>query len=318
MIGFFKEIKEEYNSGKITKYITDKYNKIFKLEEDNYEQLIKYFLEKFHNIFCKKKEKRDDFEYFKYNYFYIDLILCIQQLNIFNNNSDLIYRIISKIISSATNEISKKNSKKLIDNNIYILEVLSNSKLNIKNEEYIYIFIKYSLDFSNYLLDFMQSFQYDFLKTYKLILQLFNKVLLIELENNFEKYKMINSNSTIVLLMKLQDIQLFILNKINKNNYNEFKNKDNINIIINLNKIYDKYQIKKEENSLINKIFIFELDNLLPKFIDILNNDEVEIIYGCLTNFICSINHNIRNGAKKLLKLFIQKNLICLENRDKK
>ena len=317
MIGFFKEIKEEYNSGRITKYINDKYNKLFKLEEDNYEQLIKYFLEKFHNIFCKKNEKKDNLEIIKYNYFYIDLILGIQQLTIFNNNSELIYRIISKVISSSISEISKKNSIKLIDNNIFILEALSNSKLNIKNEEYIYIFIKYALDFSNYLLDFMQSFQYDYLKTYKLILQLFNKLLLIELENNFEKYKITNSNSTIVLLMKLQDIQLFILNKINKNNYYELKNKDTVGVIINLNKIYDKYQIKKEENSLTNKIFIFELDNLLPKFIDILNNNEVEIIYGCLTNFICSINHNIRNGAKKLLKLFIQKNLIILENRDK-
>ena len=151
-----------------------------------------------------------------------------------------------------------------------------------------------------------------------MIMKLFNKVLLIDLENKYEKYKIINKNLCIILQIKIQDIKLFILNKVNKNNYNEFKIKNDINIIINLNKIYDKYQIKKEENSLINKIFIFELDNLLPQFIDILNIYEVEIIYGCLTNFICSINHNIRNGAKKLLKLFIQKNLICLENRDKK
>ena len=114
--------------------------------------------------------------------------------------------------------------------------------------------------------------------------------------------------------MKIQDIQLFIMNKFNKNNYKEIKNKNDINIIINLNKIYDKYQIGKEENSLINKIYIVELENILPKFINIITNDELEIIYECLTNFICSINYNIRKAAKNLLKLFKQKKLISLNN----
>ena len=242
----------------------------------------------------------------------------MQQLSIFNNNSDLIYRTIYKILSSSIKEIPKKNPKKLIDNIIFILNVFSNSNLNIKNEEYIYIFIKYSLDLCNYLLNFMQIFQFEFLEQYKLISKLFNKVLLIELQNNFEKYKIINSNSTIVLLMKLQDIQLLILNKVNKKNYNEIKNNDDINIIINLNKIYDKYQIGKEENSLINKIFIFELENIIPKFIQFLSNNELEIIYDCLTNFICSINHSIRLGSKNLLKVFMKKNLISLNNSNNK
>jgi hypothetical protein len=114
--------------------------------------------------------------------------------------------------------------------------------------------------------------------------------------------------------MKIQDIQLFIMNKFNKNNYKEIKNKDDINIIINLNKIYDKYQIGKEENSLINKIYIVELENILPKFINIITNDELEIIYECLTNLICSMNHNIRKGAKNILKQFMQMNLISLNN----
>ena len=115
--------------------------------------------------------------------------------------------------------------------------------------------------------------------------------------------------------MKLQDIQLFILNKLNKNNYNEIKSKDDINIIINLNKVYNKYKLGNEENSLINKIYIFELENILTKFIQMFNNEELEIIYDCLTNFICSRNRNIRNGAKNILKLLMQNNLIIIKNR---
>ena len=311
VIGFLREIKEEYNEGKINKYISDKINKILKMEESNYETIIKYFFEKFFVIFCKN----EDLKYINYKYFYIDLIFCAQQLAIFNNNSDLIYRTIYKGFTSFNNETINNNHLKLIDNNIFILNILSNSNLNIKYEEYLYIFIKYSLDFSNYLLDFIQFFQCEFFSNYKLISKLFNKVLLIELENNFEKYKIINSNSTIVLLMKLQDIQLFILNKLNKNNYNEIKSKDDINIIINLNKVYNKYKLGNEENSLINKIYIFELENILTKFIQMFNKEELEIIYDCLTNFICSRNRNIRNGAKNILKLLMQNNLIIIKNR---
>ena len=315
LIGFLKEIKEEYNSGKNNKYLNEKINKALKLEPNNYEPSLKFLFEKFQNMFCKNTEKNnnDNSQYINYKYFYIDLILTIQQLAIFNNNSDLIYRTLYKIIS-LSNEITKENAKKLIDNNIYILKVLSNSKIIFKYEEYIYIFIKYTLEYCNYLLDFIQLYQIDFSDNYKLVSQLFNNVLLIELENKFEKYKIVTSSSTVVLLMKIQDIQLFIMNKFNKNNYKEIKNIDDINIIINLNKIYDKYQIGKEENSLINKIYIVELENILPKFINIITNDELEIIYECLTNFICSINYNIRKAAKNLLKLFKQKKLISLNN----
>ena len=193
-----------------------------------------------------------------------------------------------------------------------ILKIISCSDIKIKNEEEIYKYIKYTLDFSNYLLDFIQLFQTDMIEIYKLISKLFNNILLIDLDNNFEKYKIVNSNSTIVLLLKLQDILLFLFNKIS--NYNEIKNSNDINIIINLNKIYEKYQIEKEENSLINKVFIVELENILPKIIENLNNKEIEIIYECLTHLICSMNHNIRKGAKNILKQFMQMNLISLNN----
>ena len=314
LLGFLREIKKEYKNGKMNKTINDKIINILKLKESDFELSIKSFFEKFQNIFCKDKEKKETLDNIRYNYFYFDMILSVQELVIFNNNSDLIYRVLYKILSLSMNIIEKENSKMLNDNNLFILKVLSNTKIKFKNEEDIYKFIKYCLDFCNYFLDFIELYQIEILKNYNLISKLFNKVLLVELENNFEKYKITSSSSTIVLLIKLQDIQLFILNKINDNNYKEVKNKDNINILINLNKIYDKYQIEKEENSLINKIFIFELENILPKLLQTLNNGELETIYECLTNLINSINHNIRNGAKNILKFFLKHNFINLNN----
>ena len=44
--GFLREIKEEYNAGKMNKYINDKIHKILKLEESDYELTLKYFFRK--------------------------------------------------------------------------------------------------------------------------------------------------------------------------------------------------------------------------------------------------------------------------------
>ena len=73
----------------------------------------------------------------------------------------------------------------------------------------------------------------------------------------------------------------------------------------------------ENNNSIINKIFIFEVENILPKFIEILNNDEIENFYLCLINLIGSFNHNIRNGAKNLIKFLIKNKIIDFISNNK-
>ena len=264
-------------------------------------------------------QENGDKDYIKYNYFYDDLILTIQQLSILNTNSVLIYRILFKIISSSIEDISISTKNKLIENNICVLKLISLSKIDLINEKEIFKFIKYSLDFSNYYLDFIQIIYFDFKQSFELISKIFNNILLLDLENNnnLEKYKIINSSSTIALLMKLQDLQLYIINKTSKENIVKLKNPDKFRTIIYLNKIYEKYNINNEENSLMNKIYIFELENIIPKFAKLLNDEELDNTYQCLINLIGSINHNIRNGAKNILKLFVNDKLIFLHKKEK-
>ena len=126
-----------------------------------------------------QKEENEENPYIKYNYFYSDLLLTIQELAIFNSNSDLIYKIIFKIISSSFEELSELNKNKLINNNNNILKLLSFSKLDFINEKDLFKFIKYSLDFSNYFLDFIQLFIFDFTQSFKFISKLFNNILII-------------------------------------------------------------------------------------------------------------------------------------------
>ena len=312
IIGLMKEIKDQYISNKTYNYLNVKISQYINLDKSNYELSIKYFLEKFKNIYCESDNSNNST--YKYNYFFIDLILSIIQLSILNSKSDLIYKTVLNIISSSIKEINQP-PEKIMNNNIFILRIISFSKLTLKSETDIYKFIKYAFDYSNYILEFIKLIPNGLVDIYKLVSKLLNKILLIDINNNsIEKYKIFNSNLTIELLSKLQEIQIFILST-NTNNLKEIKNTDDINALINLNKIYDKYQIAKLENSLINKIYINEMENILPKFINYYHNKDIEIIYECVTNFIGSANHNIRKSAKTLLKSFVQIKLINLNNK---
>jgi hypothetical protein len=307
-----EEIKDQCKSNKTYNYLNVKISQYINLDENNYELAIKYFLEKFKNIYCESDNSNNS--QYKFNYFFIDLILSVINLSILNSKSDLIYKTVLKIISSSIKEINQP-PEKLMNDNIFILRIISFSKLVLKSDKDINKFIKYALDYSNYILDFIKLIPNGLVDIYKLISKLLNKILLIDINNNsFEKYQIFNSNLTIDLLSKLQDIQIFILST-NANNLKEIKNADDINVLIHLNKIYDKYQIGKLENSLMNKIYINEMEKILPKFINYYHNKDIEIIYECVTNFIGSANHNIRKSAKNLLKSFIQIKLINLNNK---
>ena len=321
LCGFLKEIKDGVNldnNNIFGNYVKNKINEVKNIDENNYELFIKYFLEKFKNMIINQNQKNDQL-YINLNYFYFDLLLTIQELSIFNNFSDLTYKILFKIISSSFEDISESNKNKLINNNNSILKIISSSIMDFSNEKDLFIFIKYSLDFSNYFLDFIQIFQFDFIPSFEFVIKLFNNILLFDLEEKkgIEKYKIINSSSTIVLLMKLQDIQLFIIKKFNKEKLLTIKIKEKSNTIIYLNKIFNKYLLDKEENSLMNKIIIFELDNILPKFVEFFNNEELNNIYECLINLICSVNHNIRNGVKNILKFLADAKIMILKNKEK-
>jgi len=320
LCGFLTEIKKEIKNDKYNKLVNKRINDVKDIDENNYENLIKYFLEKFKNMFIIQNngDNSSDKNYINYNYFYSELILTIQQLSIFNSNSDLIYKILFKIISSSIENISLFNKNKLIENNHFILTIISSSEMTSINEKDIFKYLKYILDFANYFLEFIQLFNFDFTPSLNLVLKLFNNILLLDLENenNSEKNKIINSSAVIVLLMKLQDIQLYILNKTKKENLIKIKKEKNNNIIY-LNQIYEKYLMNKDVNSLINKIYIFELENLLLKFVEFFNKNELENIYQFLINLICSINHDIRKGAKNILKFLVENKLIILSKINK-
>jgi len=133
----------------------------------------------------------------------------------------------------------------------------------------------------------------------------------MDLENSFDRYKIISSTSTVDMLIRFQGIQLTILEKIKNEEYEKLYSEDTgINKVILLNKIYDKYSLSTQENKPMISILQFELEKTLPKFMKCLNTDELKQIFSVLTNLIDSSDVGLRKSVKNLLKEFLNLNLV--------
>ena len=314
LIGFLREIKEGYNKQDMTLIIKKKLIELANIDERNYEFAIEVFLEKFKNMYSSLD---DNEQFLKYNFFYEDLFLTVHKLLIINNNSDLLIKILNKILSADEN--INKNKKgaissicisKINEGNLFILNLISNAKIET-NEEKLHKLVGFSSSYSNFVLSFIQHYNSDIEKEFKLLSKIFCKILQIDLENEFERYKIVSSSSTVDMLIRFQGIQSTILSKIQNEEYEKLYSDDtSINKLIYLYKIYDKYKLSNQENKPMINILQFELENTLPKFMKCLDSNELEQIFSVLTNLVDSNDVNLRKATKNLLQKFIDLNLL--------
>ena len=135
----------------------------------------------------------------------------------------------------------------------------------------------------------------------------------MDVSNNYEKYKIINSSSTIDFLIKLQGIQTHIKSKFTEDKLIQLYNPFLIKIIENMNKIYVKYKLNNEDNCMIFSLLLFELENTVPKFFLLFKDDELNILFYSLLDFVDSVNPNLRKISHQLLHDFKKYNLVIFK-----
>ena len=314
LIGFLREIKEGYNKNDMTLIIKKKLTELTNIEERNYEFAIDVFLEKFKNMFSSLDKNE---QYLKYNYFYEDLFLTIHKLLIINHNSDLLIKILNKVLTTDDNidsnkkgTISEKSIEKINEGNLFILNLISNAKIKT-NEEKLHKLVGFSSSYCNFVLSFIQHYESDINSEFKLLSKIFSKFLQIELENVFDRYKIVSSSSTVDMLIRFQGIQLTILDQIKNEEYDQlYSDETSIRKLIYLNQIYNKYNLSNQENKPMINILIFELENIMPKFMKCLSEDELKQIFEVLINLIDSNDSNLRKATKNLLNEYAKLNII--------
>jgi hypothetical protein len=236
---------------------------------------------------------------------------------IINNNSDLLIKILNKVLTTDDNidinkkgTISQKCISKINEGNLFILNLISNAKIET-NEEKLHKLVGFSSSYCNFVLSFIQHYESDIAQEFKLLSKIFSKFLQIELENVFERYKIVSSSSTVDMLIRFQGIQLTILEQIKNGEYDKlYSDESSIRKLIYLNKIYNKYNLSNQENKPMINILQFELENILPKFMKCLSEDELKQIFEVLINLIDSNDNNLRKATKNLLQEFTKLNLI--------
>ena len=309
-IELLKEINDIYfNKDESATFLNKKLEQIKDIENNTYEAAIDKFIEQLELFFTNLSQNKNIKTNF--NFFYEDLVQTIHELLIINKYSDYLIKILIKIISS-----KKIKSKKVITNinkcNMFILKNISNIKNNIPEEEYIK-FIKFGFAYSNFLLCFIQNYESDLINEYKYISKILNNILERDLVNKLDKSKILNSTLLINYITKLQDIKDFILKKIEIKNNADIFDESALNILINFNKIYNKYKLEKEENNVIFEVLKFELENI-KNFMEYLKGNYLKIIYISVLDFTCSINYGFRDCAKNILYNFTKNNLISFKH----
>jgi len=339
IIQFLKQMFKCYD--KDTDLIIKKLEILKNFDIKYYEISIEFFIEKFFNMIHKNSDT-----YMNYKFFFEDLLITIFNLSTFNKYPDILFKIIGKNILFNGGLITDNCWNYLLDNICYKLKSVANIKSNISQENipniisfftpfsyllrdlFVNYFDKLS-QFSNKNKGLINEYNYinlifcrflknDIIKFHENSLSRKGSILMEEKENKENREnkeeKNLNTNSKIYEILKiLSKIKYLILEKTNLN-LNNFFNKNNILEILNgFDFIYLEYKLAEFESHELIDLMQFEIQQILPRFLNYFSSEDLELTFSVIVNLIDSKNSSLRNSAKYLIKHFINNKLITFK-----
>ena len=326
IVNFISNISLIYD--KDMELILKKIDVFRKLNIKDYENYMDIYLEKFLEMVQKNSDSL-----LNYKFFFEDFILTMLHLSIFNSNCDILLKLIGKNIFTFSNNLSTNFWTKMNLINLFFLYSFSNIPKNFTEEELSEIlnFLKYYLKFFLDLLincydkisDTNNYKENSFSKEKSILNEIsgflnmiFNNILLFDLKNDYQKYRIINDGATIDLLKSILKIKFIILEKNNdsKNIFDEMI----IHCIENYIKIFTKYKLNELENNEFIDVIVFEFDFILPKCLSLMESKQVEKLFFAIIEFIDSNNTHLRFCVKNIMKQIVEKHLINFNGIDSK
>ena len=157
----------------------------------------------------------------------------------------------------------------------------------------------------------MLFFSYDknyLLKLCRILNLIFYKILCFDSYQRNHTYKITEDFKLIDLLNILLNIKLMIIE--NKREKIEIFDEYIMKSIECYNKIFIKYNMGEEECNEIIKIIIFELNNLIPKYMRYLTSVEIQRLFLYIIDFVEAKNTIIRKSVKNLMENLVEYKLI--------
>ena len=250
-----------------------------------------------------------------YNYFYEDLLQVLLSLSIFSKFSGVNYRILFKLLTESKEKISQTLWISVSEHIMTVLSLLATTKVKIEGDT-IKSMIYFSSSFITFILSLFESVpdkiilkdKINLNQMYRNLSKVVDIQLQIDLENEFPDYKIVSNKETIDLLLSIQILKKFIIEKIE--HIDDLYDSSCITCLGYFGKLFKKYSLSSEEDTPLIQVIQFELDTLLPKFLKFLNEKELRIVFDSLIDFIDSKNANLRSSAKQFLKQFVS-NKLC-------
>ena len=308
LISYLKKIQKSYEED--NDLFIKKIKVLSNFDEKNYEKAIELFLEKVMEIFSQVEDTN-----LNYNYFYEDLLQVLLSLSIFSKFSGVNYRILFKLLTESKEKISQTLWISVSEHIMTVLSLLATTKVKIEGDT-IKSMIYFSSSFITFILSLFESVpdkiilkdKINLNQMYRNLSKVVDIQLQIDLENEFPDYKIVSNKETIDLLLSIQILKKFIIEKIE--HIDDLYDSSCITCLGYFGKLFKKYSLSSEEDTPLIQVIQFELDTLLPKFLKFLNEKELRIVFDSLIDFIESKNANLRSSAKQFLKQFVS-NKLC-------
>lgn len=308
LISLLKSISDNYKNDPLY----NKLNQLSKLDINNFESEIELFFENFD----KMLQTQTNINNINYNYFYENLLITLNTCAIYNKHSSIALKTIQ---NSFNNELSNMKYSEyyyqtIFAHNTYLLSLLY--QFNTTNANALNDLIEYTECYLKFTLFLIESTSYN---EYSTVFMAVSSILNKYLSNN-QSSVILNHQKGMSMLIVIEDIKKTILDK--TTDYNSLiGNNSDVNFGIMCLKaisgFFEKNNLNTENNLPLVKVIQSELNNVLPKFIQNLNENEMKNVFTSLIEFVDSVNIDLRTAAKNMLKYFVDNNF-CIFVSSKK
>ena len=246
-----------------------------------------------------------------------DVLINLVLLSSFSSKCEMIHNIIIEKLENNIYSLSDKFWESIKTFNLHIFTCFTNLDVELTEDEmqnllkffhsYLKLFYFMLGKFYNKMLFFSYDKNY-LLKLCRILNLIFYKILCFDSYQRNHTYKITEDFKLIDLLNILLNIKLMIIE--NKREKIEIFDEYIMKSIECYNKIFIKYNMGEEECNEIIKIIIFELNNLIPKYMRYLTSVEIQRLFLYIIDFVEAKNTIIRKSVKNLMENLVEYKLI--------
>ena len=238
----------------------------------------------------------------------IDLLINLFNLSLFNSTPHIIFKTLSSKLFTIGNDIDESQWVTLKGIIMNIFNYIAHT--SFIPSKFIDL-VQYTEAFCGFLFNMIINYYSQIINDntinefYTLLTSATSNIISFDIQSTLNITKAKKLIEIIVLLSK---IRLIILEKTKKKDI--LYSKEITRYIDFVYQVYLKYNLETINDNDFFKVIVYEIENIIPKIIEIVSNEEKKKIMLILIEYLCAENYSLRYSAKIALKYLKKKNTI--------